>query len=292
MKSALPAAEQDTPVRREGVREFGYTLEDFERVREMIYARAGISLSPSKQDLVYGRLARRLRATRSPCFNDYLGLLDDPDAEEWEHFTNALTTNLTSFFRERYHFDMLATYLRSHAGNDSLRLWSAAASTGEEAWSIAITAAETLAGRATEVKILATDIDSRVIEHGRAGVYAIDRIEGLDEEQKRRHFLRGRAANEGKVRIAEPLRQMVSFRQLNLLAERWPMRHRFDVVFLRNVLIYFDKPTQARLVSHLAELIRPGGLLFIGHAESPPMDRAIFESVGRTAYRIRGARHG
>lgn len=271
-------------------REFVYTLKDFERVRTMIYAHAGISLTPSKQDLVYGRLARRLRATRCASFAAYLDLLEDPDAEEWEHFTNALTTNLTSFFRERHHFDMLAAYLRQYAADGPIRLWSAAASTGEEAWSIAITAAETLGSGASAVKILATDIDSRVIGQGRAGVYAIERVEALEEALRRRYFLRGRGANEGRVRTVDALRRMVSFRQLNLLAEHWPMRHPFDAVFLRNVLIYFDKPTQARLISHLGERILPGGLLFIGHSESPPIDRAVFEPAGRTAYRRRGRR--
>lgn len=273
-------------------REFLYTQDDFAHVCALIYQRAGISLSASKKDLVYGRLSRRLRATHHQSFADYLVMLDDADAPEWEFFTNALTTNLTSFFREKHHFDMLAAYLRQHGGHDTLRLWSAAASTGEEAYSIAITVADTLHRANDVVKILATDIDTHVIEHGRKGVYPVERIEDLGEEQRRRYFQRGSGANDGKVRVSERLRNMISFKRLNLLAEHWPMRNKFDVVFLRNVLIYFDKPTQASLLAHLGQVIKPGGLLFIGHSESPPMDRRVFEPAGRTAYRVHGASHG
>ncbi|MEN3113614.1 CheR family methyltransferase [Uliginosibacterium paludis] len=273
-------------------REFDYTEADFEEVRRLIYERAGISLSTSKQDLVYGRLARRLRALRVPSFAAYLAVLQRPESEEWEHFTNALTTNLTAFFRERHHFEMLAAELRAHAGERAMRIWSAASSTGEEPWSIAITVAETLRRATDEVRILATDIDSKVIEHGRAGVYAIERVDALDDALRRRYFQRGSGPHAGKVRIVPGLRSMVSFRRLNLLDEAWPMRHRFDAVFLRNVLIYFDKATQAHLLSHLANVIEPGGVLFLGHSESPPMDRQVFTPIGRTAYRVGGRRHG
>jgi len=283
---------EDLAARIQAEREFHYTLADFEHVCALIYQRAGISLSASKQDLVYGRLARRLRTLRAPSFAEYLELLEDPDAAEWEHFTNALTTNLTAFFRERHHFDMLATYLRQHAGRDTLRLWSAAASTGEEAYSMAITVADTLHRANDVVKILATDIDTHVIDKARRGVYPAERIDNLSEAQRRHYFQRGSGVNEGSVRANERLRAMISFRRLNLLAASWPMRHRFDVVFLRNVLIYFDKPTQAGLLDHLAEVIKPGGLLFIGHSESPQTDRAVFEPIGRTAYRIHGVKRG
>lgn len=292
MNTDLTTRTENAAIQIHAEREFHYTLADFEHVCALIYQRAGISLSESKQDLVYGRLARRLRALNTPNFAEYLALLDDPDAAEWEHFTNALTTNLTAFFRERHHFEMLATYLRQHAGHEPLRLWSAAASTGEEAYTIAITVADTLLHASGQVKILATDIDTHVLDKARLGVYSVERIENLSEDQRLRHFLRGFGANEGCVRVKDSLRAMISFRRLNLLAESWPMRHRFDVVFLRNVLIYFDKPTQAALLSHLAEVIKPGGLLFIGHSESPQMERAVFEPIGRTAYRIHGAKRG
>lgn len=280
----------DTPLNE---REFVFTASDFERVCGLIRARAGISLSSSKQDLVYGRLARRLRALGFRSFAHYLDQLDDPAAPEWEHFTNALTTNLTSFFREKHHFDMLADYLREHAGHGPLRLWSAAASTGEEAYSMAITVAQTLHRATDEVRILATDIDTSVLDKARAGIYPAERVDNLPADVCKRYLQRGKGVHEGQVRVVERLRSMISFKRLNLLAESWPMRHRFDVVFLRNVLIYFDKSTQSVLIEHLSRTIKPGGLLFIGHSESPHVDRRVLEPIGRTAYRvIGGAKHG
>ena len=280
----------DTPPNE---REFVFTASDFERVCRLIRARAGISLSSSKQDLVYGRLTRRLRALGFRSFAHYLDQLDDPAAPEWEHFTNALTTNLTSFFREKHHFDMLADYLREHAGHGPLRLWSAAASTGEEAYSIAITVAQTLHRATDEVLILATDIDTSVLDKARVGIYPAERVDNLPADVCKRYLQRGKGVHEGQVRVVERLRGMISFKRLNLLAESWPMRHKFDVVFLRNVLIYFDKSTQSALIEHLSRTIKPGGLLFIGHSESPHVDRRVLEPIGRTAYRvIGGAKHG
>lgn len=281
----------DGPGATDQEREFLFREPDFQRVCTMIYARAGISLSASKRDLVYGRLARRLRSCGQRAFSDYLDLLDDPASAEWEHFTNALTTNLTAFFREKHHFDMLADYLRQHAGRgEAVRLWSAATSTGEEAYSMAITVAETLHRATDVVKILATDIDTNVLAHAQAGIYAQERIDGLPAALCKRYFRRGREAQAGKVRVCQQLREGVSFRRLNLLSEAWPMRHAFDVVLCRNVLIYFDRPTQAALMEHLGRCIKPGGLLCIGHSENPPVDRRIYEPLGRTAYRVQGVR--
>lgn len=285
MSTSLDPDDADSPGRE---REFAFNERDFKRVCELIYARAGISLSDSKHDLVYGRLARRLRALQAHSFAAYLDLLDDPDSSEWEHFTNALTTNLTSFFREKHHFEMLSEYLKAHAGKDAVRLWSAAASTGEEAYSMAMTVAQTLRRAGDDVRILATDIDTHVLAKGRSGVYPAERIEGLSESLCKRFFQRGRGAHAGQVRVAESLRSLIVFRQLNLLAEHWPMKQRFDVVFCRNVLIYFDKPTQHALMQHMARIIKPGGLLFIGHSESPTVDRKVYEPLGRTAYRVLG----
>jgi chemotaxis protein methyltransferase CheR len=269
-------------------REFSFGERDFYRVCEMIYARAGISLSESKRDLVYGRLARRLRSVGVSSFAEYLDLLEASTSPEWEHFINALTTNLTSFFRERHHFDMLATHLRSHAGQGCLRIWSAAASTGEEAYTMAITVAQTLHRASDVVKILATDIDTNVIATGRAGVYPVERIDSLPADLSKKYFERGTGHHEGKVRVVESLRRLITFRRLNLLAPQWPMKHPFDVVFCRNVLIYFDKPTQQQLMSQMADYIKPGGLLCIGHSENPPIDRKVYEPLGRTAYRVLG----
>jgi len=280
----------DTEDALAGEREFTFQERDFQRVCKLIYAHAGISLSDSKRDLVYGRLARRLRSLRASSFADYLDILEDDHSPEWEHFINALTTNLTSFFREKHHFDMLAEYLRAHAGKGCLRLWSAAASTGEEAYSMAITVAQNLHRASDEVKILATDIDTNVLDRGRAGVYPADRIDGLAPELRKKYFLRGSGHNEDKVRVSEKLRAMITFRRLNLLAPQWPMKHKLDVVLCRNVLIYFDKPTQQQLMRQMADYIKPGGLLCIGHSENPPIDRHLLEPLGRTAYRVLGGR--
>jgi chemotaxis protein methyltransferase CheR len=270
-------------------REFSFDERDFNRVRSLIYARAGISLSNSKQDMVYGRLARRLRVLGVRVFAEYLDLLDDPATPEWEQFTNALTTNLTSFFREKHHFDMLAEYLHEqHARDERFRIWSSAASTGEEPYSIAMTVAQTLRRSSDDVRILATDIDTNVLAKGSRGVYPLERVENLPQELCRRYVQRGHGAHAGQVRMIESLRKMIAFRRLNLLDEKWPMKHPFDVVFCRNVLIYFDKDTQRKLLRRMAQYIKPRGLLFIGHSESLNTDRDVFESLGRTAYRIIG----
>lgn len=265
--------------------EFLFDARDFSRIRALIYARAGISLSDSKQDMVYGRVARRLRVLGIRAFSEYLDLLDDPATPEWEQFTNALTTNLTSFFREKHHFDMLADYLRAHGGSGRMNIWSSAASTGEEPYSIAMTVAETMRRAGDDVRILATDIDTNVIATASRGVYPLDRVDNLAPELCRRYVQRGKGANVGLVRMVASLRRMICFRRLNLLDEKWPMKQKFDVVFCRNVLIYFDPPTQRALLRRIAQYIKPGGLLFIGHSESLITDRDLFEPLGRTAYR-------
>lgn len=266
-------------------REFEFGERDFRRVCALIYQRAGIALSDSKRELVYGRLARRLRALRCDSFGAYLARLEDEASPEWEAFTNALTTNLTAFFRENHHFEMLAEHLHAQTGKGALRIWSSAASTGEEPYSIAITVAQAMRRASDDVRILATDIDTNVLAVGERGVYPLERLEALPGAVRQRFFLRGTGHNEGLARVSPALRAMVSFRRLNLLAPAWPMRQRFDVVFCRNVLIYFDKETQRALLRRMAEHIHPGGLLFIGHSESFNTERELFESIGRTAYR-------
>lgn len=265
-------------------REFEFSERDFRCVCALIYQRAGIALSDSKRELVYGRLARRLRALRCDSFASYLACLEDEASPEWEAFTNALTTNLTAFFREKHHFDMLAEHL--HASKAGVqRIWSAAASTGEEAYSIAMTVAQSMRRTSDDVRILATDIDTNVLAVGERGVYPLERLDAIPADLRQRFFLRGTGHNEGLARVSARLRQMVRFRRLNLLASAWPMRQRFDVVFCRNVLIYFDKETQRALLRRMAQHIAPGGLLFIGHSESLNTERELFEPLGRTAYR-------
>jgi len=263
-------------------REYAFTHEDFERVRTLIHAHAGIALAASKEELVYSRLARRLRATGLRSFGEYLATLQS-DAAEWEAFVNALTTNLTSFFREEHHFPVLAELLRER-GQRPVHLWCAAASTGEEPYSMAITAIEALGPAAGNVQILATDIDTQVLAKANAGVYAHERVERLSEARLRRFFLRGTGANAGKVKVRPELRRMITLRRQNLLDTRWESTGPFDAIFCRNVLIYFDRQTQQRVLQRFATVLAPDGLLFVGHSEALHHAVGLFRLRGRTVY--------
>lgn len=266
-------------------REFRFTARDFERVRSMIHARAGISLAPSKKTMVYSRLSRRLRELGLRDFDAYLALLESDDSSEWAGFTNALTTNLTSFFREPYHFPILADHLRQCLGRRrELRVWCAAASTGEEPYSIAMTAVEAL-GERPPVSIVASDIDTRVLATARAGVYPIAAIEALTPERRRRFLLRGKGAREGYARIRPELAALVDFRQLNLVDLPERFEGPFDAIFCRNVLIYFDAATKQRVVERLRGMLHPDGLLFVGHSENFAGARNGFRAEGKTVYR-------
>jgi len=266
-------------------REFHFTDADFERVRATIYEHAGISLNPGKRDMVYSRVARRLRATGFSNFGEYLDHLD-VESEEWQLFVNALTTNLTSFFRESHHFPVLAEHARHHhtPRNGPFRVWSSACSTGEEPYSIAMTLVDAFGTFKPPVKILATDLDTNVVAHAAAGVYPEDRVAKIPEKDVRRFFLRGKGSSKGMVRVRPELREMIVFRQLNLLSPQWPMRGPFDIIFCRNVLIYFDKPTQYQLLSRYRPLLRPEGLLFLGHSESVAHAGDLFRLQGKTVY--------
>ncbi|MGH8504754.1 MAG: CheR family methyltransferase [Stenotrophobium sp.] len=269
-------------------REFGYEPRDFKKVCEMIYARAGISLSDSKADMVYSRLSRRLRALGLRNINEYLqALQDQPESPEWEQFTNALTTNLTSFFREAHHFDTLASLLRKrHAANPGRKLliWSSASSTGEEPYSIAITAAEAFGTLTPPVRILATDIDTHVLDIASNGVYVADRIERMTQQRLKKFFRKGAGDNAGNVRVIDALRELITFRQFNLLQEQWPLRGPYDAIFCRNVMIYFDKPTQYGILKRMRPLLANDSLLFCGHSESFFHAADLFRPCGRSVY--------
>lgn len=269
-------------------REFGYSSRDFKRVREMIYVRAGIALSDSKLDMVYSRLARRLREVNAEKFSDYLDALEaDPDSAEWEKFTNALTTNLTSFYREAHHFDILSQFLmrrRSKPGGERMLIWCSAASTGEEPYTLAMTAIETFGTLTPPVSILATDIDTQVLQTAGAGVYPLDRIERLASERVKKFFLRGSGPRSGYVKVNEALRRLITFRQLNLLDAAWPLRGPFDAIFCRNVMIYFDKQTQHEILLKMKPLLRSDGLFFAGHSESFHHATDLFKPCGRSVY--------
>lgn len=260
---------------------------DFAVVRHLIAQYAGIKLSAQKRNMVYNRLLRRLRAVALGTFSDYLGLVQTDNSPEREAFVNALTTNLTAFFREPHHFELLGGRAQARAGKRlaPMRIWSSACSTGEEAWSIAMVLRE--AGCPAQVQ--ASDIDTDVLQTAAAGVYRSERVSGLEPERLRKHFMRGTGANEGWVSLRPELRAMVKFAQLNLQSPVWPAQGRFDAIFCRNVVIYFDRDSQQQLLARFADMLLPGGLLIVGHSESFPAGHPGFRSCGRTAYeRISG----
>jgi chemotaxis protein methyltransferase CheR len=264
-------------------REFHFTQADFERIRKLIYQQAGISLAPIKQDMVYSRLARRLRVLKLDTFAEYLALLEAGDAEEWETFVNSLTTNLTSFFREAHHFDILRQHLQK-GQHKPLRIWCSAASTGEEPYSLAITACETFDSLSPPVEILASDIDTNVLATGQRGVYPLERVERLSPQRLQRFFLKGAGNQAGYARIRPELQRLITFTRVNLLDTRWPLREPLDALFCRNVMIYFDKQTQYQILKRFVPLLRPEGLLFAGHSESFLHAADLFRSLGRTVY--------
>ncbi len=263
--------------------EFSLSTADFDRVRRLIYQRAGISLHAGKQAMVYSRLSRRLRETRQPSFAAYLQWLENgaPDAE-WQEFINCLTTNLTAFFREDHHFEALVTDLRARASRP-LRIWCNAASTGEEPYSLAMTVVETL-GVSAQAKLVCSDIDTKVLETARRGVYAAD-ARGLSPERLRRHFLRGSGANLGHIRVKPELARLIEFRSFNLMSRDWgSLGEAFDITFCRNVMIYFDGPTQRKVLEGIHRVTRPGGLLYVGHSENFTDSSDLFRLRGKTIY--------
>ncbi|HPF59786.1 MAG TPA: protein-glutamate O-methyltransferase [Candidatus Competibacteraceae bacterium] len=270
--------------------EFEFSDQDFQRVRRIINQVAGISLADGKRELVYSRLSRRLRQRGFRRFEDYCDFLETSgDETELSEFVNALTTNLTSFFRESHHFEFLAKELlpgliRSRGlNNRRIRIWSAGCSTGEEPYSIAIVLREVLPATGWDVKILATDLDSNVLATAERGVYEWNRVKDLSEPRLRRWFQKGRNAQAGWVRVAPALRDLITFRQLNLMDD-WPMRGPFDLIFCRNVVIYFDKPTQQILFERYADILAERGHLFVGHSESLFKVTERFAPLGKTIY--------
>jgi len=261
------AAGSDTAL----LREYAFSDEDFQQIRRLVKERIGIHLAAGKRELVYGRISRRLRALGLPGFSEYLQRLEQGDVEELQQFCNAITTNLTAFFREAHHFRFLGRELLPALGRDNadtrrVRIWSAGCSSGEEPWSIGMVVLETLGGlRQWDMRILATDVDTGMLRQGRRGLYTGERLEKLAGERLLRWFEPGGEAHQ--YRVCEELRQLVSFKALNLVGP-WPMRGPFDVIFCRNVMIYFDRPTQQRLIHRFWDMLAPGGELFVGHAES------------------------
>lgn len=275
---------------QERAREFEYRREDFAVLKRLSNEHSGIIVTDDKFDMFYARLSRRVRALGMSSFKEYCQLLERGSGQEFTEFINSVTTNLTSFFREKHHFDYLKSKLipeliRKNSAQKRLRIWSAGCSTGEEVYSIAMTLLESLPDRqGWDIKILATDLDTNVLETASKGVYSNERITGLDAATTKRWFIGSDDLPSKQVRVHPDLRKLVTFKQLNLMAPNWPMRGPFDIIFCRNVLIYFDGPTKEKLANRYGGLITPQGHLFIGHSESLHQLQTPFKLIGKTIY--------
>jgi len=264
---------------------FTMTQEDFARIRKSVHALCGIALSSAKVDMAYNRLARILRARGMASFGEYLDLLETGDAATRQEFVNAMTTNLTRFFREAGHFELLAKLLREHRPPGKLSVWCAGCSTGEEAYTIAITAIEALGAAASSFRLFATDIDTDVLRKAEAGVYPAEAAQDMEPGRLRRFFLQGTGSNAGKIRVRPEVRQLVRFEQHNLRGAEWPQAGSFHAIFCRNVLIYFDQPSQHEVLERFATCLQPDGLLFAGHSEYYAHSADRWTRVAHAVYR-------
>jgi chemotaxis protein methyltransferase CheR len=267
-------------------REFLFTDKDFEQIRKLIYAHAGINLSAAKKDMVYSRLGRRLRAAGLKNFKDYLLYLESDKANEWESFVNSLTTNLTSFFREAHHFPVLAEHIGNIKDRRPINIWCNAASTGEEPYTIAMTMMDLFNSLTPPVRIIATDIDTQALQKAKNGLYNLEQVEKLPKDILQRFFLKGRNEKAGQAMVRKELQDLIEFRQLNLQDANWHIKGPFDAIFCRNVMIYFDKPTQHKILQRFVPLMRKDALLFAGHSESLQSLSDIFRLRGKTVYSL------
>lgn len=255
---------------------------DLQRISELIYQRSGIVVNGQKRDMVYNRLSRRLRDLNLTSFTDYINQLEaNTNSEEWQSFINALTTNLTSFFRESYHFPVLAEHARNRP---NYSVWCAAASTGEEPCSIAMTLDETLGRSIVGPRVWATDIDTEVLKKASNGVYKLSDLDSLNLEQKRNYFMRGTGAQQHLVKVRKELLASIRYQQLNLLDPKWDVPAPFDAIFCRNVMIYFDQKTQEHLMQRFATMLKPGGILLVGHSEHFSTTNGPFSLRGQSVY--------
>ncbi|MCK5831306.1 MAG: protein-glutamate O-methyltransferase CheR [Methylococcales bacterium] len=269
-------------------REFGYTRDDFDFLRKISNDHSGILVPDDKFDMFYSRLSKRVRMHGLINFKDYCDLLKNNHDTEFTEFINAVTTNLTSFYREQHHFDYLKNtiipeLLKKNHTTKSIRCWSAGCSTGEEPYSIAMTLLENVPSQ-WEIKILATDLDTNVLQTAANGVYTSDRVEGLSKATLKRWFKKGSNRNAGKVKIKNECQQLIKFKQLNLMTE-WPIKNYFDFIFCRNVLIYFDRKTKERLTQRYENILTIGSHLFIGHSESLNNIDVNLDLIGNTIYK-------
>ncbi|MDQ2068442.1 CheR family methyltransferase [Natronospira bacteriovora] len=274
------------------IKEYSFSGEEYDELRRIIGDRVGIALSDGKRDLVYSRVSRRLRARGLSSFAEYLALLRRGDEEELAELVNAMTTNVTQFFREAHHFEylmsrMLPEVIGEGSRDKVIRIWSAGCSSGEEPYSIAIVLAEFLDRHpGWKGEVWATDVDGAILRQAEEGVYSIDRLKQVSRDRLRRFFLKGSGPNEGKARVGKTLRDLVQFERVNLI-EKWPVRNRFDAIFCRNVIIYFDRSHKGQVVEGFSEHLRPVGHLFLGHSESLHGLTNRYRLIGQTIYRLR-----
>ncbi len=271
-------------------REFDFTDSDYRAICDLLKQRAGINLTDGKRDLAYGRMAKIVRRRGLKTIGDYLELVRTGDDEVLSEFTNALTTNVTSFFREPAQFEYMTDeyvpeLLASNQSSKKLRFWSSACSTGQEPYSIAMVLNECVPqGAGWDTRLLATDLDSNVLGVAKAGIYDGDNLRGVNKKRRQEYFKRGTGDRSGSYRVSSKLQELIVFKQLNLM-ERWPMRGPFDAIFCRNVVIYFTKETQGVLFDRMADLLGQGRCLFLGHSESLMGKSDRFEFCGKNVYR-------
>ena len=268
--------------------DYPITKTEYDRIRTLLYDESGISLGDNKQSLVVSRLSKRLRDLSLDSFEAYYEFVaDDTSGAEFTRMLDLLSTNKTDFFREPKHFEFLRDeILPSLEREKRIRIWSSACSTGEEPYTIAITLREGVKNPAQwDFGILASDISTRVLAHASAGLYAQDRISTVPTDVAQRHFLKGKGNNAGLVKVKPHLSDMIKFRHLNLMSEKFPIKSPLDLIFCRNVMIYFDRPPQERLVGKFFRYLKPGGYLFIGHSESLQWLKHDFSTIAPTIYR-------
>lgn len=279
---------------QEKAREFAFTRKDFEFLRRIANERTGIVVKDEKFDMFYSRLCRRVRRLGLQSFSEYCDFLQSDSAEdEVLELVNAITTNLTAFFRENHHFEylqqrLIPELLQKNKDSRRLRIWSAGCSTGEEPYSLSIALKESLDSVAGwNARILATDIDSNVLTKASQGVYPLERVKGIPKPRLRRWFMRGKGAQSGYVRLKPEVCSQIDFAQLNLM-DNWNVDGPVDVIFCRNVIIYFDRESKIKLINKYADNLVEGGHLFIGHSESLFKISDRFELIGNTIYRKKG----
>ena len=284
----------DAPTQIDGLYVIGDA--EFNALRELLYRETGVSLSEAKRALVCSRLARRLRSLNLASYDEYIRFLSEADTDggELQNLVNCLTTNKTDFMRERHHFDFLRDVIIPEAqqrvsagGPRRLRIWSAACSRGDEPYSIAMTVLASLPNvNSWDVKILASDINTEVLATAEAGKYPLEKVDPLPEDWKRRYLLRGSGIGPGMCQIRPEVKQLITFRQINLTGP-WPYRTKFDVIFCRNVIIYFDHETRERLLKRLGSQLNDNGYMMLGHSENSPWLAQTFEPLGHTIFRRR-----